>query len=85
MDIQTCAKLALQVQDACNLTAIVGTFSDVLKTLTDEKRCSNEVKNHVITTLFIDKIVDLSGKVVANNLSTYSDAYHKCQALAEGE
>ena len=84
MTLQNIAKLALQVQDACNLTAIVSSFSDCLKALKDLNYSHKEIKNHVATILFTDKIADLTGNVISNNFRAYSDAYDKCQNLAEG-
>lgn len=80
MTIQEAAKLALDVQDACNLSGVVRSFAEVTEVLWSEARAQNAgtdfVNRHPITRLFADKLVSLSGPCQLGDFDT-------CEAIAK--
>jgi hypothetical protein len=72
------AEEAYQVQDACNLSGVVHSFSriisDVRARLELEGRCgTEEVNKHPVCILFADKIAHLTGTQLSD--SVLRDAY----------
>ncbi len=60
------AQEALNVQDACNLSGVVHSFSRTITELralleTDGKLSTHEVNTHPVCVLFADKIASLTG------------------------
>ena len=83
MTIQQMAKMAIDVQTACNLSGIVRSFHEVTQAMRIEHGMSTpECNRHPITLMFIDKLVDLSGHDSGN---TAQDAYRECERLASAE
>jgi len=86
MTIQRAAKLALQVQDACNLSGIVKSFSEVMSAVWVEasrlEKGTDWVNTHPVALLFISKICDLSRYTYGNETSNFSKAYKACKELA---
>lgn len=76
------AQLALDVQDACNLSGVVGSFARVTQDLWEIARANNKgtewVNQHYVSVLFADKIADLTRRDFAN-------AYAACMAKVEGK
>lgn len=83
--IAQCAKLAIEVQDACNLSGVVRSFAQITETLWDEARKQGHgtdwVNQHPVSKLFADKISSLAR--VQENLSAYLQAFDECRTLAE--
>lgn len=83
------AELALDCQDACNLSGVVHSFADAVRALWDEAHATGKgtawVNEHPIVTLFLDKLVSLNGKgfVTNLNLETYHDATNAAKQIAE--
>lgn len=74
-------KLALDVQDASNLSGVAHTFTtDVLPALWQEARDHGQgtdyVAQHPVTLLFLDKLASLAGTHLAADLSL---AYQQCR------
>lgn len=76
-------RIALQVQDACNLSGVVHSFSAIMEKLSKEacdKGYGTDWKNtHPISILFASKIGSLTG--CETNLK-FQEAYDKCQRMA---
>ena len=91
LTIKEAAQMALDVQDACNLSGVVHSFSRVMSLLSDEANrigLGTDWKNtHPIAVLFSDKIASLTGSnggfIAINN--AYSAAYAAAQEFAKGE
>lgn len=82
MPIARAAQLALDVQNAVNLSGVAQTFAEVLtQALWPEARRIGEgtrwVNEHPICTMFLDKLQDLNGR------GDYGTAYEVCKALAK--
>jgi hypothetical protein len=64
---QQLAKLALQVQDACNLSGVVHSFSGVMTDLwalaNEKNKGTDWVNGHPVARAFASKIESLSGEV----------------------
>jgi hypothetical protein len=56
------AKLAIDVQDACNLSGVVHSFSTVISELRNDHniQSTNDLNTHPICVLFADKINQLT-------------------------
>jgi hypothetical protein len=85
--IQELAKEALDVQDACNLRAVVRGLSrvmdDLWKIADEEKHGSDWVHHHPIVTMWIDKLAHLNGS--QQNFGTKLDAaYDQVNAIIKG-
>lgn len=82
------ARLAIDVQDACNLSGVVRSFAEVTDTIWRNVRASGggtrEVNTHPIAVLFTSKIGDLSG-VGCGDFDAFSKAYDTCKQLADAE
>lgn len=86
--LQRAAVVALQVQDAVNLSAVVLEFHEVLReTMWPEARKRglgmDWINRHAITTLFLDKLCDLNGVVTDSNKLAL--AYAEVKAIAESK
>lgn len=80
--IQQAAQCAIDVQDACNLSGVLGAFNDIVfDTLWPEARRIGQgtewVNTHPICTLFLDKLCDL------NQRADFYAAYGACEELAK--
>lgn len=56
------ANIAWDIQDACNLNAVIHTFSKFLKQCTQRGYTSDKKLTHPITLVFVDKITQLTGQ-----------------------
>jgi hypothetical protein len=82
MTIQEAAKLAIEVQDACNASGVVGSLKVVMhEVLWPEARRLGKgtewVNSHFVVTLFLSKLTDL------NHNQEFSQAYEAVKKLAE--
>ena len=72
---------AIAVQDACNLSGVVHSFSNIVSRLWDEARVTGEgtdwVNQHPICVLFADKIASLT-RVGVDDIEGYTQAYNIC-------
>lgn len=85
--LQKLAKEALAVQNACNLSGVVHSFSramtELREVLSKEPDFSTEKLNqHPIAILFSSKIASLTG---SEQYKRFSDAYSICMALTESK
>lgn len=77
------AREALQVQDACNLSAVVHSFSRSISRLRVLLQGGTDALNeHPICQLWADKIASLAG-VQSVGMSEYRLAYETVRALSE--
>ena len=76
------AQMALAVQDACNLSSVVHSFSEVMADLGRHPECTGtDWKNrHPIAVMFASKIASLTG---CENVGNFSIAYQRCCGLVE--
>lgn len=86
MTLQQAAKLAIDIQDACNLSGVLGSFNTIVHdVLWPEARRLNKgtdwVNQHPICTLFLDKLCDLNR--VQREVTGFSQAYDKCERLSK--
>ena len=72
---------ALDVQSACNLGAVVHSFSWVMKKIQQSGRGKGTdwVNNHPIVVMYVTQLKHLS------TLLSYSDAYNICEKRSKGE
>src|SRR5712691_2375220 len=87
MNIQEAARLALDVQDACNLSGVLASFKEIVhEVLWPEARRLGHgtewVNTHPIVTLFLSKLGSLNRGYYECDFMHASDA---CEALARGE
>ena len=81
--------MALDVQDACNLSGVVNSFAtEVMPALWEESRKRNEgtawINHHPIVTLFIDKLASLNySGGYEQHYGMVMDAYCKVHEIAE--
>jgi hypothetical protein len=84
--MQQLAQLALDVQDACNLSGVVRSFAQVTEDLWVEARrqgfATDWVNQHPVSKLFADKIADLAR---VRDFVEYSRAHDACSRIAKGE
>lgn len=80
------AKLAIDVQNASNLSGVVRSFADIMPTLWDEadreKKGTDWVNTHPIVLLFVSKIADLSRYTHGSESENFGKAYAECKLLA---
>jgi hypothetical protein len=86
LSYRTAAQTALDVQDACNLSGVVYSFSQAVTAIWDEAHMTGKgsdwVNSHPIVTLFLDKLVSLNGNIVSDVRLSYADAYVAVERIA---
>ena len=84
MTIREAARLALTVQDACNLSGVVHAWSRIMELLWEEARRTGQgtdfVNNHPICVLFASKVASLTH---CESASRFSEAWDAATLLAE--
>jgi hypothetical protein len=75
------AKDAIAVQDACNLSGVVHSFSKImteLRVLAQEQgwSCTDKINRHPVCILFADKIASLTSPGSSINPSEFTQAYN---------
>ncbi len=77
-------RVALNIQDACNLSGVVHEFSRVLETLwteaREQKRGTDYVNTHILSKLYAAKIAELAGVTFGDGVS---EAYRICSEKAK--
>ena len=77
------AEEAIQVQDACNLTAVVKGMDRAIASLRElGVTGTDEIREHFVTRLWAAKVADLCGYILFD-VGCFSDAYNRCQAVVE--
>lgn len=66
---------AIFVQDACNLIAVVNTFSRHLKTMQESGMGTDEICNHPVSVMFSSKIASLTN---SESVSVFNGAFNYC-------
>ena len=69
---------ALEVQDACNLSGVVHSFSKVMSSIMGDASNTHDVNRHPIAVLYADKIASLAGVQSLSYDSGFSAAYDIC-------
>jgi hypothetical protein len=87
MTLQTAAQIALDCQDACNLSGVLASFKEIVhEVIWPEARRLGEgtdwVNRHPVVTLFLSKLCSLNRGYFECDYPAASDAVH---ALARGE
>lgn len=87
MTIQEAAQRALDIQDACNLSAVVHEFDEVIGAVWDEahrlKQGTGWVNHHPICIAFVDKMAHLQH--LDRDEKGYNDAYQQVVKIARGQ
>ncbi len=80
------AREAILVQDACNLSGVVHSFSRVMSLLSEvsnrQRRGTDWKNHHPIAVLYANKIASLTG---AETAVVFSKAYTRCQKISDPE
>ena len=80
---------ALAVQDACNLSGVVKSFSRLLDEIWEEVRLTNggtnEVNEHPVCILFCDKMAQLAGLQSTLGGHVIEKAYEFCHRRVDSE
>lgn len=79
------AQSALDVQDACNLSGVVHSFSKVVTILREQRDCNGTtwVNEHPVSILYSAKIASLTG--VAHIAEGFEKAWDECTKLASDD
>jgi len=88
-------RIAIDIQDACNMYAVVGEFYRAVEFIKEEYQEKfgqvrvpfQYLRFHPIIRLFLDKLADMSGLSVegySNHPMPYHVAYDYCQTKADG-
>lgn len=79
-------KQAIRVQDACNLSGVVHSWSKMISKIWEEanagKKGTEWVNTHPINVMFASKVASLTG---CEATESFSEAYAACQDRAGGE
>jgi hypothetical protein len=75
-------KTALDIQDACNLTAVAGIFHKMCLEVLEETHSTAAVAKDPAILWMLDKMCDLIGRPDSDKMSK---AYHICYDKAEKE
>jgi hypothetical protein len=82
MSLSRLAKLALDVQDACNLSGVIHSWSRSITEL--RSLCpdlgTDDINRHPINVLFSDKVVHLTG---SGDVGDFTKAYDECVSLSQ--
>lgn len=71
---------AIDVQDACNLSAVVFAFARTMQKLCDEGLDTDARNSHPISILFADKILSLANE--GGDFTRFSHAYDECKKMS---
>ena len=86
MTYQEAAQVALDIQDACNLSGVVHSFAEAVSAIWEEAHRTGKgtawVNEHDIVTLFVDKLTDLNCKREVRR--DYFDATAAVRSIANG-
>ena len=85
MTIQQMAQLAIDVQNACNLSGIVRTFAEITSAMRMEHHFDTVMCNrHPVCVLFAFKMADMTGIDMAEQgVSAAGVAMAECERLAK--
>lgn len=86
LSLKELAQKAIDVQDACNLSGVLHTFTKVITMLWKHARLQNEgtdwVNQHAIVIVFLDKLNSLAG-IQQFDCDKVRDAFITVYALAK--
>lgn len=87
--LQQAAQMAIDVQNACNLSGIVRDLPAIMSTIWEQARREEKgtdwVNTHPIALMFISKLCDLSRYGYGDQVDNFGKAYDVCKRLAAGE
>ena len=75
-------KRALEIQDACNLTAVAGVFHEICLEVLREGRGTDSVCKDPAVLMVLDKMNDLVGRP---DVAEYNKIYCACDDLSKKE
>ncbi len=76
---------AIDVQNACNLSGVVHSFSRAMTKIWESNKTGTEEANtHPIARLYAEQVMHLSGAGMGDSF-TYSAAYQHCLDVVEGK
>lgn len=78
--IQDAAKDAIAVQDACNICGVAQAFARAMKVVNKECHNTDEVTNHPVTVLFVDKMRSMQNEIDFNRYKNAMEAVEKMAA-----
>jgi len=80
---------ALDVQDACNLSGLIGSWHRAMEKVWAEARAVGKgtefVNRHPICRLFVEQACHLCGAGFPSNSETYHEAYRECLRMAKAD
>lgn len=83
MDIHHAARLAIDLQNCCNLEALLHTYqrvlTEALKPLCESR---DDMFNHPVSRLFASKVHSLTNMGLSDT-EAFEEAYKACEELAE--
>ena len=83
MTLKQAAENALDVQDACNLSGVIGAWERTRDAVNAACTQGTQERNrHPVNVLFANKCADLTGQF-CDDVGRYSAAYDACMSLAE--
>ena len=86
-DCQELAKTAWQIQDACNLRAVVNEMDKVLDELSASGCFGDDLQNHPIVIAYVSKLMSLTRIESQNSrgFGWHQDGLGLCLELSEGK
>jgi hypothetical protein len=84
MTLQQAAQTALDVQDACNLSGVLGAWEQTRDAVNAACDGTDARNHHPVNVLFANKLADLTGQF-CDDVAPYSRAYDACTRLARGD
>ncbi len=77
---------ALDVQDACNMSGVLFSFAECMKTINAEMREQGKGEDyrrkHPVVILFLSKLNDMAGFSTDTSFSSFLPAYDACKEKA---
>lgn len=85
MTIKRAAEMAIISQNACNLSGVAHSFSEVITAVRQElgNPSTGEVNEHPVCKLFLFQMASLAG--ILTHHTGYSEAHAACVKLMEGQ
>jgi hypothetical protein len=87
LTLQQAARVAIDMQNACNLSGLVHDFPNLLRPVWNEAHRLNKgtdyVNTHPIIVMVISKLCDLTRYTYGNEQDNFGKAYEACKALAD--
>lgn len=85
MTLQRAAQLALDVQDACNLSGVLRSWGEAQHAVFEAVNNTTDRNQHPIAVLFANKCASLTNQHCGDSIDTFGKAYDACLRLAQGD